>query len=251
MRLLPVVFSATGNTASVVRVICEAWGSQEAFFDLSSPQLKPKTFSPDDCVLIACPVYGGRIPTIVQKRLNLLQFNGARVMTVVTYGNRAYEDARLELNDIVTQQGGTVFASAAIVASHSIVSRLAAGRPNALDKQNIAAFVRFAKQKLQRGDDNVVSVPGKRPYRSWSKPPVAPVLIGQCVHCGLCVRQCPVQAIDPRDPSNTDPNVCIMCMRCIRICTQGAKALPAPVQQATEAMLSKYMDVIRENEYFI
>ena len=156
-----------------------------------------------------------------------------------------------ELNDIVTQQGGTVFASAAIVASHSIVSRLAAGRPNALDKQNIAAFARFAKQKLQRGDDNVVSVPGKRPYRSWSKPPVAPVLIGQCVHCGLCVRQCPVQAIDPRDPSKTDPDVCIMCMRCIRICTQGAKALPAPVQQATEAMLSKYMDVIRENEYFI
>lgn len=251
MRLLPVVFSATGNTLSVVRIICEAWGSCEELFDLSSPRLKAKAFSLDDCVLVACPVYGGRIPTVVRERLQLLQFNGARVMTVVTYGNRAYEDALLELNDVVTDQGGSVFSSAAIVASHSIVSQLAAGRPNALDKQNIAAFVRFAKQTLQRGDNHVVKVPGNRPYRSWTKSPVAPIVTGQCVHCGLCVRQCPVQAIDPKDPSKTDPNVCIMCMRCVRICSQGAKSLPAPVQQATENMLSKFMGVVRENEFFV
>lgn len=251
MGLLGVIFSATGNTALVARVICEAWGSHEAFLDLSSPQLRAKTFSSDDCVLVACPVYGGRIPTIVRERLHLLQLNGARVMTVVTYGNRAYEDALLELNDVVTDQGGSVFASAAIVASHSIVSQLAAGRPNALDKQNIAAFVRFAKQKLQQGDSHGVKVPGHRPYRSWTKPPVAPIVTGQCVHCGLCVKQCPVQAIDPKDPSKTDPNVCIMCMRCVRICSQGAKSLPAPVQQATETMLSKFMGVVRENEFFV
>ena len=43
-----------------------------------------------------------------------------------------------------------------------------------------------------------------------------------CNHCGLCAKKCPVGAIDPQNPQNTDKDLCISCMRCVAICPQRA-----------------------------
>ena len=252
MRLLPVVFSATGNTASVVRVICEAWGSQEAFFDLSSPQLKPKTFSPDDCVLIACPVYGGRIPTIVQKRLNLLQFNGARVMTVVTYGNRAYEDALLELSDLLTKAGAVVAAGAALIARHVFVPAVAKGRPDMNDFALMKSFGESAARKIASGSFAPVQVPGNRPYRDKAPTAFTPVVDAElCQQCGLCARSCPTGAINPKNPQETNISLCIDCMRCVQGCPEEARSLPVKAQEFLTAKLSALIPITRENETFL
>lgn len=61
----------------------------------------------------------------------------ARAVTVAVYGNRAYEDALLELNDCVQAQGFCPLASAALLAEHSMCRQVAAGRPNAQDAQRL------------------------------------------------------------------------------------------------------------------
>ncbi len=53
----------------------------------------------------------------------------------------------------------------------------------------------------------------------------APVISGRCKKCGICVENCPVQAISPASPSKfprIDPAKCIKCMCCHELCPYQA-----------------------------
>ena len=70
--------------------------------------------------VIAVPSYGGRVPGTAAGRLGAIRGNGARAVLVCVYGNRAYEDTLVELQDIAKQAGFRVTAAVAAVAEHSI-----------------------------------------------------------------------------------------------------------------------------------
>ena len=250
MRFSIVYFSAAGHTLKVIRHIAEQMGGIDRAVDLSDPFLKETSFTKDDRVIVACPVYGGRIPSLVEERLQKITFDSTRAVTFVTYGNRAYEDALLELNDTVLARGAIPVASAAVVAQHTMVPSVAADRPTPIDFQNLTVFARFALQKFDDVHAVPVEVPGNRPYRQWSKMPVTPVVSNACVRCGLCVRQCPTMAIWITDPKKTDPSKCILCMRCVALCPQGARSLPESARQAIEKKLAPVAKLTRENEFF-
>lgn len=250
MRFSIVYFSAAGHTLKVIRHIAEQMGSIDRAVDLSDPFLKETSFTKDDQVIVACPVYGGRIPSLVAERLQKITFDGTRAVSIVTYGNRAYEDALLELNDTLLARGSIPVASAAVVAQHTMVPSVASDRPTPIDFQNLSVFARFALQKFDDVHAVPVEVPGNRPYRQWSKMPVTPVVSNECVRCGLCVRQCPTMAIWITDPKKTDPSKCILCMRCVALCPQGARSLPESARQAIEKKLAPVAKLTRENEFF-
>ncbi|HIT96296.1 MAG TPA: 4Fe-4S binding protein [Candidatus Aphodousia faecavium] len=250
MRFSIVYFSAAGHTLKVIRHIAEQMGGIDRAVDLSDPFLKETSFTKDDQVIVACPVYGGRIPSLVAERLQKITFDGTRAVSIVTYGNRAYEDALLELNDTLLARGSIPVASAAVVAQHTMVPSVASDRPTPIDFQNLSVFARFALQKFDDVHAVPVEVPGNRPYRQWSKMPVTPVVSNECVRCGLCVRQCPTMAIWITDPKKTDPSKCILCMRCVALCPQGARSLPESARQAIEKKLAPVAKLTRENEFF-
>ena len=250
MRFSVVYFSAAGHTLKVIRHVAEQMGGMDRVVDLSDPFLKEIHFSKDEPVIVACPVYGGRIPGLVAQRLQKISFDSTRVVTLVTYGNRAYEDALLELNDTVLARGAIPIASAAVVAQHSMVPTVAANRPTDTDYQNLSVFARKKKKKFDDVHPVPVKVPGNRPYRQWSKMPVTPVVSNQCVRCGMCIQQCPTMAIWITDPKKTDPSKCILCMRCVALCPQGARSLPAEAQEAIEKKLASVAKLTRENEFF-
>lgn len=250
MRFLIVYFSAAGHTLKVIRHIAEQMGGIDRAVDLSDPFLKETSFTKDDQVIVACPVYGGRIPSLVAERLQKITFDGTRAVSIVTYGNRAYEDALLELNVTLLARGSIPVASAAVVAQHTMVPSVASDRPTPIDFQNLSVFARFALQKFDDVHAVPVEVPGNRPYRQWSKMPVTPVVSNECVRCGLCVRQCPTMAIWITDPKKTDPSKCILCMRCVALCPQGARSLPESARQAIEKKLAPVAKLTRENEFF-
>ncbi len=250
MRFSIVYFSAAGHTLKVIRHIAEQMGGIDRAVDLSDPFLKETSFTKDDQVIVACPVYGGRIPSLVVERLQKITFDGTRAVSIVTYGNRAYEDALLELNDTLLARGSIPVASAAVVAQHTMVPSVASDRPTPIDFQNLSVFARFALQKFDDVHAVPVEVPGNRPYRQWSKMPVTPVVSNECVRCGLCVRQCPTMAIWITDPKKTDPSKCILCMRCVALCPQGARSLPESARQAIEKKLAPVAKLTREYEFF-
>ena len=105
------VFSPTGGTAAVAKAVTGGIGQ---VVDLSHPV--PETPVPDNAVLLAAaPVFGGRIPAVALERLAALKGSGPAVALAV-YGNRAWEDALLELKDALTAGGFQVVAAAAFVA---------------------------------------------------------------------------------------------------------------------------------------
>ena len=243
-------FSATGKTLKVAEAVAKGLGGVGSLIDLSLYNFKGADIAGDNKVIVACPVYGGRIPTLVAERIKAVKFNGARVVTVVVYGNRAFEDALLELNDCVVAQGGLPVASAAVIAQHVMEPSVAADRPDKTDYQNLESFGRFAMKKYEKAEVNVVEVPGNRPYRQWSKMPLTPISDGFCIHCGLCANNCPTQAIDLLDTSKTDPEKCILCLRCVWICPRKVKRLPDVAQKAIAEKLAHVRSVRKENEFF-
>lgn len=242
-------FSPTGSSLRVARSIAEGMGKSFQSIDLSSPYQK-ETVCQCPITVVAMPVYAGRVPAVAVERLRNISSRGAKAVTVVVYGNRAYEDALLELNDEVKDLGFDIVASAAVVAQHSVVPTLAQGRPNQVDLENLTSFGRLVKSKIEQGTTLSIQVPGNRPYREGMKTPATPIVSDVCLGCRVCVNQCPTQAISMIDPKETDLSKCILCMRCVVTCPTRARMLPPPMQKAMSEKLAAFADIRRENEFF-
>ena len=161
------------------------------------------------------------------------------------------EDALLELDDCLKAQGFRIGAGTALLAEHSMVRDVAAGRPDNQDRKEMADFGARILEKLEEEGWQEPQVPGNRPYRDWKQMPVIPLTNASCISCGLCAARCPVQAIPVSNPSSTDQARCILCMRCISVCPVKARSLPEQACAMLEQKLSPVRDIRRENELFL
>lgn len=204
-----------------------------------------------DVLVVAAPVYSGRIPSPLAQKLQRARLDGAVSLALVVYGNRAYEDALIELTDLLAAAGAPSIAAGAFIARHVFVPEVAKDRPNAADLAQLKALGERTRQKLEAGDVAAVTVPGNRPYRA--APPAAAVPVvdaSSCQKCGLCAFNCPTGAINPKNPHETDIALCIDCMRCINCCPEGARSLPEKMLALVTQKLSPLAAVTRENEFF-
>ena len=113
---------------------------------------KPDTvsFSQRDLLIMLCPVFAGRLPAHAAVFLKSLSGDRAPALAAVTYGNREYEDALLELCDGLENQGFCLAGAAALVAQHSIFPKAARGRPDEADKMKTSFFLLQILQKFRR-----------------------------------------------------------------------------------------------------
>lgn len=241
-------FSPTGGTKKVVELFVNAMGGGAIWHDLGSKEVLPEQAAAAYTV-VAAPVFGGRIPSIVREKLKQLHGAGKKAVTLAVYGNRAYEDALLELNDILTGNGFTVIASGAFVAQHSMAPEVAAGRPDQEDAQDIRAF---AQAVLDKKNADGVQVPGNRPYKPEMQIAFTPISLPSCQACGVCVKACPTDAISvTADGVATDKNKCMLCMACTCVCPAHARVLPPPAQEKMNQMLGALKNVRNKNEIFV
>ena len=71
------------------------------------------------------------------------------------------------------------------------------------------------------------------------------------MHCGTCVRECPVGAIDAEDPSRIDAAHCLSCFRCIKVCPTKAKNIDTPAYRTFAAAFSLKLRERRDNLYLL
>ena len=242
------VFSPTGGTSRVAAAIA---GSRMAGrIDLCA-EVTPQALPAGAPLLAVLPVYGGRLPAVAVERLKALQAAGNPAIAVVVYGNRAYEDALLELRNTLSSIGCRVIAAAAFIAEHSIVRSIGAGRPNTAD---IAAAVEFGaavERKLFNVEPTTVEVPGNAEYRPLPQMPTTPLVTEACGGCGMCARKCPAGAIPLDNPRSTDASRCILCMRCITVCPRHARILPPPVHAAFTERLTAIASEPKQPEIYL
>ena len=132
MKLYDIVFSPTGGTQKAATLLTDGLEGEVTRVSLteSKQDFSVIQLMQEDVAVICVPSYGGRVPAVAVKRLTALHGNGARAVLVCVYGNRAYEDTLVELEDAAKQAGFRVIAAVAAVADHSVARQFAAGRPD-------------------------------------------------------------------------------------------------------------------------
>lgn len=257
MDVAKIAFSPTGGTEKVADSLARSLatdGGLSARIDLSDPLFGQTDTDIDidenTLVVIAAPCYGGRIPKVAMERLAKIRGNGAKAVVVVVYGNRAYDDALLELKDGADDAGFAVISAIAAIAEHSIMHQFATGEPGPSELDALATFAERILEKARNGDMGDFAVPGKKPPAKAGSVPLVPAITGECVSCGECAELCPVAAIDAEDFA-ASKDLCIACMRCIQVCPQNARSINKIAVKMASAAIKRTASKKKEPELFI
>lgn len=252
MRIVEIIFSPTGGTAKAARLLAQAFGSPITTVDLTDASLDfaSISLSAEDLCIIAAPAYGGRIPAAAAQRLAAMKGNSAKAVLMAVYGNRAFDDTLLELQDVSAAAGFVPVAGVGAVAEHSLARQYGAGRPDADDAAQLADFARQIQAQLDQSPA-ALALPGNRPFKPFGGVPAKPAANEHCTRCGLCAARCPVSAIDPSAPDQTRTDVCISCMRCVMVCPQQARSIQPEIASALAQKLSAVCQGRKANELFL
>ena len=243
-KIWAVYFSGTGTTRRTVERIAGGIASRlnlpAESVDFSRPAVRQETlcFGEKDLVVFGTPVYAGRVPNVLLPFLReRIVGGGALAVPVVLFGNRNYDDALIELRNILAADGMHPIAAGAFVGEHSFSRVLGADRPNAEDEalmDEFAARVAELAAGLDAAPVKSAAVRGQEPLRPYYTPrdragnpinilKVKPKTdLSRCGSCGLCADLCPMGSIDPADVSAVR-GICIKCCACVKGCPTGAK----------------------------
>ncbi|GBF33390.1 ferredoxin [Desulfocucumis palustris] len=234
-------FSPTGTTKKIVSGIAEKISENidrgktinTIDFTLPGVRKEPVAFTGDDIVVMGVPVYAGRVPNVLLNYLSSVTGNGACAIATVVYGNRNYDDALVELKDILELNGFKVIAGGAFIGEHSFSKTLAKDRPDQKDMNMVNDFASQIYAKINSNNLESITVKGNKPYRKYYMPKnkegvpvdirkVTPKTNEHCTDCKLCVEVCPMGSIDYEDTSQLN-GICIKCGACIKTCPNQAK----------------------------
>ncbi len=263
-------FSPTGTTEKIVKQIsfklkdCMKNSDEIQCVDFTSFKERTKTvnFSRNDIVVFGVPVYAGRVPNVLLTYLSTVKSDGALAVAAVVYGNRNFDDALIELRDILESNGFRVIAAGAFIGEHSFSETLAARRP---DEEDIRIAVNFAEQVCEKiicgKEYDSFVVPGNKPYNSYYRPKnkqgcyvdirkVKPKTEINCVDCKLCAESCPMGSINHADVSMLN-GICIKCGACVKKCPVNAKYFDDEDYLRHKEELELEFAARREPEFFL
>jgi len=238
-----VYFSPTGTTRTTCSRIAKALSAKRIMhYDVTLPGDLLTTTITEGVVIFGVPVYAGRVPELCLQRFASISAQGLPCILVVMYGNREFEDALVELRDVVTMQGFQVVAAAAFIGEHSYSTPewpIAAGRPNADDLATADEFGQEVAAKLRNNDLSMPAIDGNTPYRERvSLGGIAPhTNSDKCTLCGKCAEVCPTGVIEVSETVSTNAANCVMCCACVKICEVGARPFNHPRIEERRAML--------------
>lgn len=251
MNKYRIIFSPTGGTEKVAKAITEKWDKVEDI-DLSivDRDYNDISLATDDVAVIAMPSFGGVAPQLALDRLVKIKGNHCKCVIVAAYGNRAYEDTLVQMEDYAVKAGFNVIAAVSAVAEHSILHQYATGRP---DESDCAKLIEFGNQILEKAisdNESKPKIPGNRPYKK-SSAGLIPKANASCSACGLCADKCPAGAISKNNPRITDKNKCISCMRCVAVCPKQARKVSGFMTAVAGMAIKKACSIKKECELFL
>lgn len=254
MSIYKIIFSPTGGTEKVANQFVQAFKQEIKTIDLtnSAADFSQIKLEKNDICVIAVPSFGGRVPKAAAARLEKMKANSAKAILITVYGNRAYDDTLLELKTILINSEFYCVAAIAAIAEHSIMHQFAQGRPDIKDLEEISQYAKKIQQLIEKNNiSKDLILPGNTSYRDYKGIPIKPAASKNCTNCGLCAKNCPVQAIPMNNPSKTDDKKCISCMRCISICPVHSRKANKFLIAIAAHKMKKSCSKRKQNELFV
>ena len=156
-------------------------------------------------------------------------------VVVAVYGNRAYDDCLVEMEDLMTEKGLCRHRRQQLHRRAFADQRDRHRPPDESDLAKSKAFGKQLAEKLQKGVSPLPkgTIPGNRPLQASAALPTqwARKMSTAAPTVGLCVRNCPVGAIDAEDPGKVDASKCLRCLACVRLCPIHSKQFTSDAYQ--------------------
>ena len=265
-------FSPTGGTLQVAQHLGDRLGAllgaEVEYHSYTLPRERETLpqVEAGDVVVWATPVYAGRIPNKTLDYVRrALHADGNPAVALVTFGNRAYDNALAELVGLMEEGGMRPVGATAMVTRHAFSETLGAGRPN---EEDLAELDRFAAQVVEKLSTfsshlSTIDVPGEvHPERYYAplKTNNAPAGFlkakpscnsGLCTRWGECQEICPMGSIGEQDGLPAFDGICIKCQACRRHCPTGAIAFTDPEYLSHVAMIERTFAAPKQAEFFV
>lgn len=238
-----IYFSPTGTTKKQVLRLAdglESLAKQRTDVDVTKPSARQeeRVFGEKDLLILGMPVYAGHVPNKILPFVEGLEGHHTTAIILANFGNRSFDDALMEMREVLRERGFVVIAAAATVSRHSMTDRLAGGRPNDEDVAELDAFAAQVCRFLESGSPaEFVSIPGEYPAPYYTPRGVdgqptkflkaTPKTTEDCIECGICAGACPMGSISAEDPRIVT-GICIKCQACVRLCPKQAKYFDDP-----------------------
>ena len=262
-RICVLWFSPTGGTEKIARAaageLSARLGVKQRFIDFTLPAQReePCRFGRDELLVMASPVYAGRLPNKLMPEYKAKIFGeNTPALPICVFGNRSPDEALRELVLLLEGNGFQIAGAGAFAGRHAFSDKVGEGRPDSQDLEEIAAFARTAAEKLagdvlpplemDRGEIGSYYTPLKEdgtPAKFLKAKPLTRQDL--CLHCGLCARSCPMGSIDEKTMEAV--GLCVKCQACVRRCPVHAKYFEDPDFLSHVAMLEQNFTRRAEN----
>ncbi len=225
-------FSATGNSKYAAEKIAQATGDKTLSLQKAGTEL---TLNPGENLGIVTPVYFQGLPSVVEELLAKLTIHGNSsnyIFTVFTYGTFSGRGTDT-INEYLKKFGLAITADYSVKTADTWTTTFDLSDPNKVAKVVEKEEPQLAEiiQKVQKKEQGHFQK--NKPIR-----PVANLMRGTyndarktshlhvndaCIGCGLCEKNCPVEAIQMKDGKPMwVKEQCTICLQCLHKCPKFA-----------------------------
>jgi ferredoxin/flavodoxin len=242
LKVLIVIFSATGNTAKMGEVIQDELSQLGADIEIKDitpleNRKEPLDLTPYHAVIFGCPIHARRAPRIVREWLDTLDGREKLCATFFTYGGFKTHPTHFSTREILKNRGFDFVSSAEFPAKHSFNLGGWSAMENRPDESDFGVAREFARQTYKRfaGEDS--GRPGE-----FDKSELTPEQLDKgekitfskiitqlptrrgadCSLCMICEELCPTRAMNAETGEVKEKDKCIACLRCIDNCPEDA-----------------------------
>ena len=266
-RICTVFFSPTGGTKRTARILADALAQtlhleqMQIDLTLTASRKQHYDFSQNELVIVASPVYAGRLPNkIVPDFAAHLHGDHTPVIPLTVFGNRSPGDSLRELALLLEANGFVTMAAASTVSRHAFSDAVGAGRPDHNDRAELECFAQKIAVRLNSTiptplafDRNTPIAPYYTPLKEDGTPAkflkATPQRTADCTSCGACSTLCPMGSINP-ETLDVD-GICIKCQACVRGCPHHARVFTDEAFLSHVRMLEENYRVPAKNYFLI